>query len=84
MIVKYFAWLKTITEVDEEVIQDSTIHDVTTLKIFLIKKYPNEIKLLQMVKHENIISIIDFYKKRNMLYIVMEYATNGNLEQKID
>jgi len=45
--------------------------------------YENEIKLLKLIKHKNIISIIDFYKTRYKLNIVMEYADNGNLEDKI-
>ena len=40
MIIKYFAWLKNITETDEEVINDSLISDINSLKKFLIKKYP--------------------------------------------
>ena len=45
--------------------------------------YENEIKLLQLIKHKNIISIIEFYKTRCKLNIIMEYAENGNLEDKI-
>ena len=40
MIIKYFAWLKNITEVDEEVINDSSIKDVDSLKKYVINKYP--------------------------------------------
>ena len=40
MLVKYFAWLKNITEIEEEVIEDSSIIDVNSLKKFLRKKYP--------------------------------------------
>ena len=40
MNVKYFAWLKNITEIDEEVIEDPSIVDVNSLKKFLKKKYP--------------------------------------------
>ena len=40
MIVKYFAWIKNITEIEEEVIEDSSIIDVNSLKQFLKKKYP--------------------------------------------
>lgn len=45
--------------------------------------FDNEIKLLQLLNHENIISIIDYYKSSQDLNIIMEYAANGNLEQKI-
>ena len=40
MLIKYFAWLKNITEIEEEIVDDSSIVDVNSLKIFLIKKYP--------------------------------------------
>ena len=40
MLVKYFAWLKNITEIEEEVIEDTSIVDVNSLKKFLGKKYP--------------------------------------------
>ena len=40
MLVKYFAWLKNITEIEEEVIEDLSIVDVNSLKKFLGKKYP--------------------------------------------
>ena len=41
MIIKYFAWLKDITEVEEEVIEDSSIIDIDTLKKFLNKNIQN-------------------------------------------
>ena len=40
MIIKYFAWLKTITETDQEEIKALSITDVKSLKKFLVKKYP--------------------------------------------
>ena len=40
MLIKYFAWVKNITEVEEEVINDLSIVDVNSLKEFLKKKYP--------------------------------------------
>ena len=40
MLVKYFAWLKNITEIEEEIIEDTSIVDVNSLKIYLQKKYP--------------------------------------------
>ena len=40
MLVKYFAWIKNITEIEEEVIEDSSIIDVNSLKKFLGKRYP--------------------------------------------
>ena len=40
MLVKYFAWIKNITEIEQEIIEDSSIIDVNSLKQFLRKKYP--------------------------------------------
>ena len=40
MIIKYFAWLKNITNTEKEKIDDKNITDVKTLKEFLLKKYP--------------------------------------------
>ena len=40
MLVKYFAWLKNITEIEEEIIKDSSIVDVESFKNFIRKKYP--------------------------------------------
>ena len=40
MLVKYFAWLKNITEIEEEIIEDPSIVDVKSFKKFLRKKYP--------------------------------------------
>tara|TARA_B100001013_G_C24462947_1_gene384308 strand:+ start:224 stop:472 length:249 start_codon:yes stop_codon:yes gene_type:complete len=46
MIIKYFAWLKTITEIDQEIIKDTKINDIKSLKKFLVKKYPKLKKYL--------------------------------------
>jgi molybdopterin synthase sulfur carrier subunit len=40
MIIKYFSWLKTFTETDQEIIEDHSITDVNSLKEYLIRKYP--------------------------------------------
>ena len=40
MIIKYFAWLKNITNTEEEKIEDKNIKDIKTLKEFLLNKYP--------------------------------------------
>ena len=32
MLVKYFAWLKNITEIEEETIEDPSIVDVNSFK----------------------------------------------------
>ena len=50
MLIKYFAWIKNITNIEEEEIDNENIIDVKTLKQFLIKKYP---KLNQYMTKEN-------------------------------
>ena len=40
MIIKYFAWIKSITKIEEEIINEKSITDVNSLKKFLQKKYP--------------------------------------------
>ena len=54
MIIKYFAWIKNITNTEEEIIDDKNITDVKTLKEFLLKKYP---KLNQYMKEDDFIRI---------------------------
>ena len=54
MIIKYFAWLKNITNTEEEEIEDKNITDVKTLKEFLLKKYP---KLNQYMEEDDFIRI---------------------------
>ena len=54
MIIKYFAWIKDITNTEEENIDDKNITDVKTLKEFLLKKYP---KLNQYMKKEDFIRV---------------------------
>ena len=41
MKIKYFAWLKNITNKEEEEIFDDSIKNINTLKHYLITKYPN-------------------------------------------
>ena len=65
MIIKYFAWLKNITETEEEKIDDKNITDVKTLKKFLLKKYP---RLDQYMKKED-----DFIR----VAINLEYITTN-------
>ena len=50
MIIKYFAWIKDITNTEEEKVDDKNIMDVKTLKEFLLKKYP---RLDQYMKKED-------------------------------
>ena len=54
MIIKYFAWLKNITNTEEEKVDDKNITDVKTLKEFLLKKYP---KLNQYMEEDDFIRI---------------------------
>ena len=67
MIIKYFAWLKNITNTGEERIEDKNITDVKTLKEFLLKKYP---QLDQYMKKED-----DFIR----VAINLEYITTNEL-----
>tara|TARA_B100000029_G_scaffold505099_2_gene585185 strand:+ start:724 stop:972 length:249 start_codon:yes stop_codon:yes gene_type:complete len=52
MIIKYFAWIKNITNVEEEIIQNKAIDDINTLKKYLLKKYP---KLKKYMKNNDMI-----------------------------
>ena len=54
MIVKYFAWLKTITNIEEEVLTDPSIKDINTLKKYLLKKYP---KMKKHLDNDNLIRV---------------------------
>ena len=72
MIIKYFAWLKNITNCEEEIIDDKEIVDVETLKKFLIKKYP---KLNKYMKNDDIIRVAI-----NLEYIVTNKSIDPNDE----
>ena len=67
MIIKYFAWLKSITNTEAEKIEDKNITDVKTLKEFLLKKYP---QLDQYMKKED-----DFIR----VAVNLEYVTTNEL-----
>ena len=54
MVIKYFAWLKTLTQTEEEVINDSSINDINSLKKYLLKKYP---KMKQYFDKDSLIRI---------------------------
>ena len=41
MKIKYFAWIKEITQNDEEEINSNELNDLDSLKKFLINKYPD-------------------------------------------
>ena len=52
MKIRYFAWIKNITNKNSELIKDNNVKDITSLKIFLSKKYP---KLKSYLLKKNII-----------------------------
>ena len=66
MIVKYFAWLKNITNIEEEIINDVSVVDVNTLKKFLLKKYP---KLIPYMNKEDVVRVA----------INLEYTTKNDI-----
>ncbi len=41
MKIKYFAWIKEITSLEEEQIDSNEINNLDKLKIFIISKYPD-------------------------------------------
>ena len=65
MIIKYFAWLKNITNIEEEVIYSNNIVDVETLKKFLLKKYP---KLDKFMNQDDVVRVA----------INLEYTTSND------
>jgi len=65
MIIKYFAWLKNITNIEEEIIDNNNIVDVETLKKFLLKKYP---KLEKFMKQDDVVRVA----------INLEYTTSND------
>ena len=67
MLIKYFAWIKNITNTEEEKVDNKNIRDVKTLKEFLLRKYP---QLDQYMKKEN-----DFIR----VSINLEYVTTNEL-----
>ncbi len=70
MKIKYFAWLKNITEVDDEIINEKSIKDIKSLKIFIIKKYPK---------------IEKYFKKDIIRFAInLEYITKNKKLQKKD
>jgi len=54
MKIKYFAWIKNITNTDSEEISNKNIVDIESLKIYLCKKYP---KLENHILKDQIIRI---------------------------
>jgi len=65
MKIKYFSWLKNITNTDNEIIVDNNIKDIESLKLYLCKKYP---KLYNYIIKEDIIRVA----------VNLEYTTNND------
>ena len=65
MKIRYFAWLKNITNTDSEECNEPSIHDVDSLKTLLCNKYP---KLDQYINKEEIVRIA----------INLEYTTTND------
>ena len=59
MRIKYFAWIKNITNIESENLKDSSIIDINSLKQFLCQKYP---KLDQYINKDDIIQIAVNFK----------------------
>ena len=61
MKLKYFAWIKNITNCDEEEVVTKEINDLNKLKNFLIIKYPDlnnyvDKKILRFAVNQNYVS----------------------------
>ncbi|MDC0056842.1 MoaD/ThiS family protein [Alphaproteobacteria bacterium] len=52
MKIRYFAWLKNITNTDSEELDEPSIQDIDSLKKFLCNKYP---KLDPYINKEEIV-----------------------------
>ena len=65
MKIKYFAWIKDITNLEEEEINSNRIKNLDELKIFIIEKYPdlnkhiNKEILRFAINHEYVIKNIN-------------------------
>ena len=65
MKIRYFAWLKNITNTDSEEFNEPSIRDVDSLIVFLCNKYP---KLDPYINKEKIVRIA----------INLEYTTTND------
>ena len=54
MKIKYFAWLKNITNKENEFVDDTNIKDIISLKKYLIQQYP---KLEEYLKKEDYLRV---------------------------
>ena len=68
MKIKYFAWIKDITNIHEELLDSNEINNLNNLKKYIISKYPDLKKHLDQeilrfaVNEEYIIENIDLNK----------------------
>ena len=68
MKIKYFAWIRELTNNDEEHLNSNEIHDLEKLKIFLATKYPDLQKhfdqeiLRFAINQEYVVENIDLYE----------------------
>ena len=68
MKIKYFAWIRELTKIEEENLDYNEINNLEKLKIFLITKYPDLQKhfdkeiLRFAVNQVYIVENIDIYK----------------------
>ena len=68
MKIKYFAWIKDITNIHEELLDSNEINNLNNLKKYIISKYPDLKKHLDQeilrfaVNQEYIIENIDLNK----------------------
>ncbi len=64
MKIKYFAWIKNITGIDEEFITENNVKDIKSLKNYICLRYP---KLKKYILKEDIIRVaINFeYTSKN-------------------
>ena len=64
MKIKYFAWLKDITNSETEMFNNININDINELKKYIVKKYPDLKKYIDQdvlriaVNHEYIVENI--------------------------
>ena len=69
--------------------KDTRTNDAVAVKIAEIDEktityIDRESRLLRACKHKNIIEVFHIQQKNNELYIVMEYCSNGNLNQYVE
>ena len=74
MKIKYFAWIKDITNVDEEEIINEDIKDINDLKNFISKKYP---KLSIHMQNNEIIRVainLEYINENQKIFVNDEIA----------